>query len=104
MNARRVLTIGYLVCGLLGGAVGCGAVSEADRALARELMAQSGSNCIHIEGGTAMAMIPMAGGVTGGGWRGAISAAHSESDKALYCGPLSASTGGAASPEATAKP
>lgn len=93
MRVRSFRTTVYLVCGLFGLIAGCGSVTEADRALARELMAQSGSNCIHIEGGSAMGVIPMAGGITGGGYRGAISAAHSENDQALSCGPLTAQVG-----------
>jgi hypothetical protein len=56
---------------------GC-AINDADRALAREILAQSGNNCVHIEGGSAAAILPMLGGVSGGGYRGALSAAHSE--------------------------
>jgi hypothetical protein len=81
MRARNLFTIVYLA----GGLAGCGAVTEADRMLARELMAQSGSNCIHISGGSVMGVLPMAGGVTGGGYRGSLSAAHSESDTSLEC-------------------
>lgn len=78
-----------LLAGLLGG---CSALSQADVDLAKALMAQSGSNCVYIEGhygaGALVAPAPVvpALGMAGG----ALSAAHSEGDKSLTCGPLGA--------------
>jgi hypothetical protein len=64
---------------------GC-AISDADRALAREILAQSGNNCVHIEGGYAAGVLPMLGGTTAGGYKGSLSAAHSEDGKSsLTC-------------------
>ena len=90
MNARNLVSTLFLGVGLLGFLSGCSAVSEADRALAHEIMAQSGSNCIHIEGGMVMGTIPGLGATTGGGWRGSLTAAHSEADAPLTCGPTGA--------------
>ena len=71
---------------------GCGAITQADRDLAHELMAQSGSNCVHIQGsggaGGMMPGVPMMGGYG----QGSLSAAHSEDGKAVQCDATGAKT------------
>ena len=67
---------------------GCGfAVTQADRDLAHELMAQSGSNCIYIEGGGggATLVVPLPVVPAGAYGQGALAAAHSEQGHALEC-------------------
>lgn len=68
------------------GLSGCAGVTQADRDLAREILAQSGSNCIHIQGsggvGVGTPGVPLAGGYG----QGSLSAAHSEGGKNLECG------------------
>lgn len=64
---------------------GCGAVTQADRDLAHELMAQSGSNCIHIQGSGGMGAGTPGVPVMGGYGQGSLSAAHSEGDKPVRC-------------------
>ncbi len=83
MNAKRfTLALISLAMVVISG---CSVVTEADRALAREVLAQSGSNCIHIQGSGGAGTMPMAGAVVGGYGQGSLSAAHNEEGKPVSC-------------------
>lgn len=85
-------TMVLLLCASLG-LVGCSGLTQADRDFAKEVLGQSGANCIHFDGGSVAATIPMLGAVTGGGYRGSFSAAHSEDSHAkLSCDTAQSST------------
>jgi len=70
-------------------------ITQADRDFAHEIMAQSGSNCIHIQGSGGAGTLPMAGAAVGGYGQGSLSAAHNEEGKPVACN----STGAEVKPE-----
>jgi hypothetical protein len=67
---------------------GCGAVTKEQVDLAREIMAQSGSNCVFIQGsgGAGAGALPPGIPMGGGYGQGSLAAAHSEGDHDLTCG------------------
>jgi len=81
MNKFSLLLVSLLMVVISG----CGMVTQADRDFAHEVLAQSGNNCVHIQGSGGAGTVPMVGAVVGGYGQGSLTAAHSESSQPLSC-------------------